>query len=72
MIKARLSNGDLVFGLSSENIKRLKDNQPIVINLKDVGLEDRRIMITYGDTEEKLYKEMIDHIDLDKTKIHYS
>lgn len=72
MIKARLSNGDLVFGLSSENIKRLKDNQPIVINLKDVGLEDRRIMITYGDTEEKLYEEMIEHIDLDKTKIHYS
>lgn len=71
MIKAKLNNGDLVFGLSAENIKRLKDGQPIVINMKDVGLEERRIMITYGETEEKLYEKMLEHIDINKTKIHY-
>jgi predicted ThiF/HesA family dinucleotide-utilizing enzyme len=70
MIKATLNNGDLVFGLSEENIKRLKAGQPIAFNLKDMGLEERRVLITYGETEEDIYKEMTPYIDLDKTKIH--
>lgn len=70
MIKAKLNNGDLVFGLSEENIKRLKAGQPIAFNLKDMGLEERRVLITYGETEDDIYKEMTPYIDLDKTKIH--
>jgi hypothetical protein len=70
MIKAKLNNGDLVFGLSAENIKLLKQGKPISVNLKDMGLEERRIMITYGETEDDIYKEMMPYIDLDKTKIH--
>jgi predicted ThiF/HesA family dinucleotide-utilizing enzyme len=70
MIKATLNNGDLVFGLSEENIKRLKAGQPIAFNLKDMGLEERRVLITYGETEEDIYKEMTPYIVLDKTKIH--
>lgn len=70
MIKAKLNNGDLVFGLSEENIQRMKKGEPISINLKDMGLEDRKIMIAYGETEEKLYEAMLPYIDLSKTKIH--
>lgn len=70
MIKAKLSNGDLVFGLSEENVRRLKEGQPVKINLKDMGLEDRNILIVYGETEEKIYEEMLPHIDLSKTIIH--
>ncbi len=71
MVKAKLNNGDLLFGLSEENITRLKNKQPILINLKEMGLESRNIIITYGETEEAIYKEMLDLIDIDKTKIHY-
>lgn len=70
MIKAKLNNGDLVFGISEDNVKRLKEGHPISINLKDMGLEDRKIMIAYGETEEKLYEAMLPYIDLNKTKIH--
>lgn len=70
MVKAVLSNGDILFGLSSENIKRLQAKQPIVINLKDMGLEDKKVIILFGETEDKIYEELIDMIDLKKTKIH--
>lgn len=70
MVKAKLNNGDLVFGLSAENVRRLKDGQPISVNLKDMGLEDRRIMITYGETEDDIFKDMLPYIDLDKTKVN--
>ena len=71
MIKAKMNNGDLVFGLTSENIYKLRDKQPIVINLKDMGLEDKKIIITFGETEEIIYNDMLEFIDLNKTKIHY-
>lgn len=71
MIKAKMTNGDILFGLSEENIKLLKEKKPIVINLKDVGLEERKIIICFGETEDKIFKDLIDFIDLNKTKIHY-
>ena len=70
MIKATLSNGDLVFGLSKENLTRLEKGEPIVFNLKDMGLEDRRVMICFGETEQDLYNDMKEHF-VDKTKIHF-
>lgn len=72
MIKAKLNSGALVFGLSKENLIRLEAGEPIVFNLKDLGIEDRRVMITFGETEDKIYESMIDFIDLDKTKINFS
>lgn len=71
MIKATLTNGDLVFGLSKENLIRLEKGEPIVFNLKEMGLEDRRVMITFGETEDSLYKDMMEFIDINKTKIHF-
>lgn len=70
MIKAKCNNGNLIFGLSKENIDRLQKGQPIVFNLKDMGLEDRLVMIVYGETEDKIYESLVDLIDLKKTKIH--
>ena len=70
MVKAKLNNGDLVFGLSDENINRLKSGEPILINLIDLEIEERKILIVYGKTEEKIFEEMIDYIDINKTKIH--
>lgn len=62
MIKAKLSNGDLVFGLSEENVRRLKEGQPVKINLKDMGLEDRNILIVYGETEgENIRRDVATH-----------
>jgi hypothetical protein len=70
MIKAKCNNGDLIFGLSKENITRLQKGQPIVFNLKEMGLEDKEVVIMYGETEDDMYKDLVDLIDLKKTKIH--
>lgn len=71
MIKAKLTNGDLLFGISAENVNRLKKGQPILFNLKDMGLENRKVMIVYGETEQDIMAELIneDHVDI-TTKFH--
>lgn len=71
MIKAKLTNGDLLFGISAENVNRLKKGQPILFNLKDMGLENRKVMIVYGETEQDIMAELIneDHADI-TTKFH--
>lgn len=70
MIKAKLNNGDLVFGLSDENMKRLKNGEPIKFNLKDMGLDDQTIFIFCGESEDKIFEDLLPYIDLNKTKIH--
>lgn len=59
MIKLR--NGNLVIlGFSDENMRRLNrkgGNDPIKINLKDVGLADIEIIIFHGEDEQKMYME---------------
>ena len=62
MIKAKCNNGDLIFGLSEENVTRLKKGEPIVFNLSKLGLEDRRVMICYGKTEQHIYEEFKEHL----------
>lgn len=45
------------FGLSEENIKRLKDDQPIVIKMAEVNRPELgTIYIIYGDTEQEILK----------------
>lgn len=70
MIKAKCNDGTLIFGLSKMNVELLQQGKPIVLNLKDMGLEDRRVIIMYGETEEKMYEDLVDLIDINKTKIH--
>lgn len=69
MFKAKTNEGDLIFGLTKDNLRRLQNGEPIAFNLNKMGLEDRNVMIMYGETEEKIYEELIDNITL-KTKIN--
>lgn len=71
MLKAKMKAGGLIFGLSKENINRLQQGQPIVFNLKEMGLEDRSITIVFGETEETIYESLIEYVDLNKTKINF-
>lgn len=70
MIKAKLTNGDLVFGLSKENITRLQKGQPILFNLKEMGLEDRNVIICFGETENDIFHELKKNFSFEGTKIH--
>ena len=49
MIVARMSNGVFVLGVDAENIRRLKDGQPILKSLSQFGGTDD-VLIMYGDT----------------------
>ena len=56
------------FGLSEENIKRLKAGQPIKINLADLGLKGI-VVIFYGRTENEMVLAMKPFIGKD-TKVN--
>lgn len=49
MIIARMNDGLFILGLDAENIKRLKEGQPILKSLAELGGTDD-IMICYGET----------------------
>lgn len=56
MIKFKVNGAEkplLGFGISAENVKRLKMGMPILINLKEMGI-DADIMIFYGETEAEM------------------
>ena len=54
------------FGLSEENIKRLKENLPIVINGEDINsIYD--YVIFYGKTEGDMYQELSNYINIAAT-----
>ena len=59
MIKAVVGNL-IIFGLSEENIKRLKENKPIVFDATKLGMEGRHICILYGETEESIVADLQD------------
>jgi hypothetical protein len=72
LIKARIENpekGDLlVFGLSRENIDRLTADQPIKVDLTEMGLKGS-ILIFFKETTGDLIKTMTPYIGKD-TKLH--
>jgi hypothetical protein len=58
-MKAKTDNGDIViFGLSNENIKRMKQNKPMLIDLKELGIPGVKIMIFTGETEDKMFEDL--------------
>lgn len=57
MIRARLSNGDFLFGLDAENVRRLTEGQPIVVDLHPLGGE-HRVCIMYGRTLDDIRREL--------------
>lgn len=57
MIKAR--SGDLViFGLSRMNLEKLQEGKPIVFDGKEVGLDGKRVLIIFGETENAIVREL--------------
>lgn len=55
MLKA-LKGNMIILGLSDENIKRLKQDQPIKFNLKDLGLQDMEVLIFSAKNEQAMYE----------------
>lgn len=57
MIKARV--GDmLLFGLSAQNVAKLMDGKPILVDLKALGLPGGHVAIFYGRTEADCEEEL--------------
>lgn len=51
----RIRMGDVfLFGLDAENVRRLKDDQPIVIDLAEMEGPPVRVSLIYGDTLQDL------------------
>ena len=61
MIKAKKGN-QLILGLSDVNMRRLKNNEPISFNLKEVGFGDIEVFIFNGRDEQTMQSEMKDQI----------
>lgn len=68
MVKA-LKGNMIILGLSDENIKRLKKDQPIKFNLKELGLPDFEVFIFTAKDEQAMYEMMKPSIDPLKTII---
>lgn len=47
----------ILLGLSDENIRRLRDGQPIHVLLSELGL-DVHVAIFYGETEEQMARDL--------------
>lgn len=61
MIKAILDVSGMqiaVLGLTRENIDRLLDNQPIMLDLSQLGLAPQRIAILAGETEDDIIQDL--------------
>lgn len=58
MVKAKgtRENGGayVVFGLSHENLDRLRDGEPITFNLSELGMGDCEVLIMSGSTEQAI------------------
>lgn len=53
MIKAKQGNL-MILGLSEENIDRLKKDEPISFNMKELGFPDIEVFIFTGKTEHEM------------------
>lgn len=68
MIKAK-KGYQLILGLSDENIRRLKNDEPIKFNMKDVGFGDIEVFIFAGKDEQTMQQQLKHAIHPYKTVI---
>lgn len=63
MIKASGRTADgrplAVLGLSGENVTRLAANEPIVIDLAELGLPPTVVVLIYGRTEQTITDQLV-------------
>ena len=57
MIRARTSDGTFILGVTAENVRRLRDGQPIAVDLAQLGGTDK-VLIVYGETAEKIMADL--------------
>lgn len=57
MIKAKIGDDSILLGLSRENMKRLTMDQPIKVELSELGMKGR-IFIVWGETEQDIIKQL--------------
>jgi hypothetical protein len=73
MLKLRGDDEDgrpvLIFGLSYENLRRLKAGQPIAFRLNELGLAGS-VIIAAGPTEEHIAREFVSEAQLAGAKVH--
>lgn len=62
MVKLKAGN-NASFGLTDENLRRLKEGEPIQFNMNELGFPDMVITIFHGKTEQSIYESV-------KHKIH--
>ena len=64
MIKATLSDGTILLGLSDMNIERLKAGEPMLFSLSNFGV-DKSVLLMHGKTEQ----DIIDQFDTSKATV---
>jgi hypothetical protein len=74
MIKALLreSGGQaiVVLGLSGENMARLMANEPIVVQVAELGLKPMKILLMGGRTEEAITTQLTEQFGQARKTIH--
>lgn len=59
MLIARLSDGSFIIGIDANNIRKLREGKPMVVDLFSLGGTDR-FMLAYGETLGDIIKELKD------------
>lgn len=57
MLRAKINGGPFILGLDTENIRRLKAGQPILVSLAELGGTDD-VLIMAGETLNDIKKEL--------------
>lgn len=64
MVICKLSDGSIIFGLSAENVERLKEGKPIRVTQESHGVQFPQglpmVGICYGTTEEEIVQGLKD------------
>lgn len=62
MIKAKITGKDgrpiYLFGLSEENVRRMRQKMPVLVDLALLGGPNVQVAITWGETEEEVLKDL--------------
>ncbi|MFF7966728.1 hypothetical protein ACFZC3_15350 [Streptomyces sp. NPDC007903] len=75
MIKALLREPGgtpvVVLGLSNENMARLMADEPIIVQLADLGLKPMKILVMGGRTEDTLAAQLTERFGSARTTIRH-
>lgn len=47
-----------ILGITQENVQRLMAGEPIAVPLHEIGIHEVRVVIVYGDTEQKIIRRL--------------